>query len=36
MDGGEAIGVGTHERTVVTTARVVERMAAKYGQAPGG
>ena len=31
MDGDEAIGVGTHERTVVTTARIVERMAAKYG-----
>ena len=31
MDRGEAIGVGTHERMVVTTARIVERMAAKYG-----
>jgi len=31
MDGAEAIGVGTHERTVVHTARIVERMAAKYG-----
>jgi fluoroacetyl-CoA thioesterase len=30
MDGDEAIGVGTHERTVVNTARIVERMAAKY------
>jgi predicted thioesterase len=33
-DGSEAIGVGTHERTVVSTARIVERMAAKYGPAP--
>ena len=33
-DGAEAIGVGTHERTVVSTARVVERMAMKYGPAP--
>jgi fluoroacetyl-CoA thioesterase len=31
MDAGEAIGVGTHERMVVNTARIVERMAAKYG-----
>jgi predicted thioesterase len=31
MDGEEAIGVGTHERTVVDTARIGERMAAKYG-----
>ena len=31
MDGEEAIGVGTHERAVVATARIVERMAAKYG-----
>src|SRR5215472_1977488 len=31
MDGGEAIGVGTHERMVVNTARIVERMAGKYG-----
>jgi fluoroacetyl-CoA thioesterase len=31
MDGAEAIGVGTHERTVVHTARIIERMAAKYG-----
>jgi len=31
MDGGEAIGVGTHERMVVSTARIVERMAEKYG-----
>jgi len=33
MDGEEAIGVGTHERMVVDTARIVERMAAKYGPA---
>ena len=31
MDGGEAIGVGTHERMVVNTARIVDRMAEKYG-----
>jgi fluoroacetyl-CoA thioesterase len=31
LDGAEAIGVGTHERTVVNTARIVERMAEKYG-----
>jgi fluoroacetyl-CoA thioesterase len=31
MDGAEAIGVGIHERTVVHTARIIERMAAKYG-----
>ncbi|HUI62607.1 MAG TPA: thioesterase family protein [Steroidobacteraceae bacterium] len=31
LDGAEAIGVGTHERMVVDTARIVERMAAKYG-----
>ena len=33
-DGTEEIGVGTHERTVVNTSRIVERMAAKYGPAP--
>ena len=33
-DGAEEIGVGTHERTVVSTARIIERMAAKYGPAP--
>jgi len=32
-DGDEEIGAGTHERMVVTTARIVERMAAKYGPA---
>jgi predicted thioesterase len=32
MDGAEAIGIGTHERTVVHTARIIERMAAKYGR----
>ncbi|HUL47240.1 MAG TPA: thioesterase family protein [Steroidobacteraceae bacterium] len=31
MDGGEVIGVGIHERMVVDTARIVERMAQKYG-----
>jgi len=35
-DGDEEIGAGTHERMVVTTARIVERMAAKYGPASGG
>jgi fluoroacetyl-CoA thioesterase len=30
-DGNEEIGAGTHERTVVTVSRIVERMAAKYG-----
>jgi fluoroacetyl-CoA thioesterase len=33
-DGAEEIGAGTHERTVVITSRIVERMAAKYGPAP--
>jgi fluoroacetyl-CoA thioesterase len=31
MDGKEEIGNGTHERVVVNTSRMVERMAAKYG-----
>ena len=34
-DGEEEIGAGTHERMVVNTARIVERMAAKYGPASG-
>jgi fluoroacetyl-CoA thioesterase len=33
-DRAEEIGVGTHERTVVSTSRIIERMAAKYGPAP--
>ncbi len=33
-DGEEQIGAGTHERMVVNSARIVERMAAKYGPAP--
>jgi fluoroacetyl-CoA thioesterase len=33
-DDTEEIGVGTHERTVVNTSRIVERMAAKYGPPP--
>lgn len=33
-DGAEEIGVGIHERMVVNTARIIERMAAKYGPAP--
>jgi len=35
-DGTEEIGVGTHERTVVSVSRLIERMAAKYGPAPRG
>jgi fluoroacetyl-CoA thioesterase len=30
-DGAEEIGAGTHERTVVTVARIIEKMAGKYG-----
>jgi len=30
MDGDEEIGTGTHERSVVNTSRIIERMAAKY------
>jgi fluoroacetyl-CoA thioesterase len=30
-DGAEEIGSGTHERTLVRVARILERMAAKYG-----
>lgn len=33
-DGDEVIGVGTHERTVVSPARILERMVVKYGAAP--
>lgn len=33
MDGEEAIGVGTHERTVVKISRIIEGMAEKYGAA---
>jgi fluoroacetyl-CoA thioesterase len=32
-DGAEEIGAGTHERTVVTVDRIIEKMAAKYGPA---
>jgi fluoroacetyl-CoA thioesterase len=32
-DGSEEIGAGTHERTVVTVGRIIEKMAAKYGPA---
>lgn len=32
-DGNEEIGTGTHERTVVNTSRIIERMTAKYGPA---
>jgi len=35
-DGNEEIGRGTHERTVVDIARIVERMTAKYGSTPEG
>jgi fluoroacetyl-CoA thioesterase len=30
-DGAEDIGAGTHERTVVSVSRIIEKMAAKYG-----
>lgn len=30
-DGVEDIGAGTHERTAVNVARIIEKMAAKYG-----
>jgi predicted thioesterase len=30
-DGVEHIGSGTHERTVVSVTRLIEKMAAKYG-----
>jgi len=36
MDGAEEIGRGTHERTVVNTSRIIERMTEKYGPTPGG
>jgi fluoroacetyl-CoA thioesterase len=35
-DGAEEIGTGTHERTVVSVTRLVERMTAKYGASPSG
>lgn len=30
-DGNEDIGTGTHERMVVSAARIIEKMAGKYG-----
>jgi fluoroacetyl-CoA thioesterase len=30
-DGAEEIGTGTHERAVVNVARIIEKMAIKYG-----
>ncbi|MFZ1907381.1 MAG: thioesterase family protein [Steroidobacteraceae bacterium] len=30
-DGVEDIGTGTHERTLVSVARIIEKMAVKYG-----
>jgi fluoroacetyl-CoA thioesterase len=33
-DGAEDIGTGTHERTVVSVSRIIEKMAAKYGAGP--
>src|SRR5579871_565653 len=33
--GDETIGEGTHERTVVVTSRIIERMTAKYGPSSG-
>jgi predicted thioesterase len=32
-DGVEDIGAGTHERTVVSVIRLIEKMTAKYGSA---
>ncbi|HEY0747144.1 MAG TPA: thioesterase family protein [Steroidobacteraceae bacterium] len=32
-DGAEDIGAGTHERTVVSVTRLIEKMTAKYGTA---
>jgi fluoroacetyl-CoA thioesterase len=32
-DAGEVIGTGTHQRIVVSVARIIEKMAAKYGAA---
>lgn len=34
MDGAEEIGAGIHERTVVSVARIIEKMASKYGASP--
>jgi fluoroacetyl-CoA thioesterase len=33
-DGLEDIGAGTHERTVVSVTRIIEKMAVKYGTGP--
>ena len=33
-DGVENIGTGTHERTLVSVARIIEKMAVKYGAGP--
>lgn len=33
-DCAEEIGAGTHERTVVSVARIIDKMAAKYGFTP--
>ena len=33
-DGVEDIGTGTHERTLVSVARIIEKMASKYGTSP--
>jgi fluoroacetyl-CoA thioesterase len=35
-DGSEEIGSGTHERMVVNVARIIERMATKYGPTAEG
>jgi fluoroacetyl-CoA thioesterase len=35
MDGQEAIGIGTHERTVVRVSRIIEAMTEKYGPGSG-
>jgi fluoroacetyl-CoA thioesterase len=36
MDDKEEIGTGTHERTVVNTSRIIERMNGKYGPTSEG
>jgi predicted thioesterase len=36
MDREEEIGNGTHERTVVSISRIIERMNDKYGPTSAG
>jgi predicted thioesterase len=33
-DGAETIGEGTHERSIVTVSRIIDRMREKYGNSP--